>query len=219
MSFLRKIFRRRRGAGELGDYYLEISYGRGKFIPLGYIKASETTLFDRVIEILKKRPDFRKIKYYRVTFPDGRRERYENPFFEVGEEIEEEIEEEEITPKRKRRKKSIEDIADPVEILADTSKRLRQAYGIVLEETLKLIPSTFKGLAELYTQASREIIYNAVKQGVAEGIKSLGEKLAPKSEEDSEFKKFLWELIKMRKEELRAKRERRRSVKVVEEKE
>lgn len=218
-SFLRKIFRRKKGAGKLQDYLLEISYGRGKFINLGYIKATETTLFDRVIEILKERPDFRKIKYYRITFPDGRRERYENPFYGEELEEEEEIEEEIVHGRKKRKKKTIEEIVDPVELLVDTSTRLRKAYGIVLEETLKLLPEAFKGVAELYTTASKEIIYNAVKQGVAEGIKALGEKLAPKSEKGSEFKEFFWELIKLRKEELKAKRERRRSVKVVEEKE
>jgi len=219
MSFLRKLFRRGKRKEELQDYLLEISYGRGKFINLGYIKATETTLFDRVIEVLKQRPDFNKIKYYRVTFPDGRRERYENPFY--GEEGEEEIEEEEEieTPRRRRRKRSPDEIVDPFDLLKDTTTRIRKAYGIVLEETLKLLPEAFKGVAVIYSEASKTIIHNAIREGVKEGIKTIAEKMTPQQKKGDEALELLKELISIRKKELEAKRERRRTIRVVEEKE
>lgn len=174
------------------NFLVEISYGRGKRINLGYIKATEHTLMDKVYSILRERPDFTKIKYIYITFPSGVKERFENPFYEE----EEEAEEEEKEGPRKRRKKDVDDILDPIELLRDTSKRLREAYALVMEESLKFQQEFMKHSINLQQNIIQQTITQSIKEAVENAVKGVVNALNKTITQQQQRRDEVLELIK-----------------------
>ena len=157
MGILSKL--RRKAGGEEKDFYVEISYGRGRTARLGYVKATEETITDKVLEMIQSRPDASQIKYYYITFPDGRKERFENPFYEAEEEEE----------KERRGKK--EEVLDPLDVLKDTSEKLRKAYAMVFDESLNFQKSMFEAMSKAYGDLDEKIA-RAVESGVRAGVEA-----------------------------------------------
>jgi len=197
------------------NYLIEISYGRGRKISLGMIKSTESQLYDKVIEAIQERPDANRIKYYYITFPDGHQERYENPLYMEGEEDEEG---EEVTERRRKGKSKdeiVSEVIDPVELLKDTTAKLRSAYAVVMEESIKLQQELIKSAINSYQQISANVIKEAVKEAVSGVVESLSKSspASPRSS-SSDLTEFLKTLLELRKEREKEKEERRKAVKL-----